>query len=902
MDIDERPLQIALDCSTQGLASPRFVFKTSLAKLLDNTSPMHRERFSLYGGSLAAGSVTNVAHSGSSEGGDSPNLAKRHSTNLEAHSIGSEMSLSSMKSSRSVVKSTSSLPSKSVKGLTQIPSSHEALLTPTFSPSHALHSPSSTQKSSRTKSVMSSFITRSLRVRKKSKQPPTPAEVTPSLQLEKADVKTKSFSSLLSPLPVERKFTMSTIMHIYYTNSKAAQLYKSVLVSEKATTRDVIVQALERYHLRFSNPKDFSLYEVVGKWQDVTHTLPMQLGTRTDGRCTAASIHTISSPVAHRRMSVEEFVVCYTRELDPKEIPYNVQFYLTSQEGFTRRFDLRSKKSQLPSQSEEEDITKGSEKSRNMPHIASEPLFTAPPNSDLCIFGETAQRKRTGKRNRITQHSPENEDAATLHSDTSGEGETQHMVGVMEEGKREGVRDRLASPEIPISVNPVNPPDFSALHCSSPDSGVGFHKDQSQPNSAKSSVSSEQNAADATPTSCSIYPANFTTAFLLSLQLHNPEKDFLVHKLVSNSAHLVSSCAASALPSLNLQDSTNVILHSPEFADHTDPFCCVCKQPTESESTKTGSSESTDITRRYKYTIHVTGDHSVPILLNGQSVRGSATLHHGDLLGIGSTYLFMFQDYASVSTDCIPKYNWRPHPVHNDSAHNEQMDEFEVPTATIPASQKASGNESEELLYHQSVSNRSNINVVVEGVESNAASISNSESGSTQCQDKIETDQQHEKAADPSSQPRPSQDGVVVTEHPSNTKPAVHTHTHISLDATPDVFEPDQTSLSVTECPTSMHENNSSSSSLPSNRKLMFSFHATEEDVLLSYLITRPDPQLISCDLAPAYILAMCVEYSLRCDGPLAAGRFVKKAANLIQEVVWVRKHQLKTLDLQHTS
>ena len=82
----------------------------------------------------------------------------------------------------------------------------------------------------------------------------------------------------------------------------------------------------------------------------------------------------------------------------------------------------------------------------------------------------------------------------------------------------------------------------------------------------------------------------------------------------------------------------------------------------------------------------------------------------------------------------------------------------------------------------------------------------------------------------------------------------------------------------------------------------MFSFHATEEDVLLSYLITRPDPQLISCELAPAYILAMCVEYSLRCDGPLAAGRFVKKAANLIQEVVWVRKHQLKTLDLQHTS
>lgn len=898
MDIDEKPLQIALDCSTQGLASPRFVFKTSLSKILDNTSPVHRGRFSSYGGSLAAGSVTNVAHSGSSEGSESPRPPKRHSTNLEAHYIGSEMSLSSLKSSRSVVKSTSSLPSKSIKGLSQIPSSHEGLLTPTSSPSHALHSPSSTQKSSRTKSVMSNFISRSLRVRKKSKHPPTPAAVTPSIQLEETDVTTKSFSSLLSPLPVERKFTMSTIMHIYYTNPKAAQLYKSVLVSEKATTRDVIVQALERYHLRFSDPNDFSLYEVVGKWQDVTHTLPIQLDTRTDGRCTAASVHTISSPVVHRRMSVEEFVVCYTRELDPEEIPYKLQFYLTSQEGFTRRFDLRLKKSQLPSQSEEGTPT-GSDKNRNMPHITSEPLFKASPNSDLCIFGETAQRKRSGKRNRIIQHSPENEDAATLHSDTSGEGETQEMERVIEKGEREGVSDRLASPEIPINVNPVNPPDFSALHCSSPDSGVGFHKDQSQPNSAKSSVSSEQNAADVTPTSCSIYPADLTTAFLLSLQLHNPEKDFLVHKLVSNRTHLVSSCAASDLPSLNLpQDSTNVILHNPEFADRTDPLCCICRQPTASGGTETSSSECTDIPRRYNYTIQSIGDQPVPVSLNGQSLRGSATLHHGDLLALGSTYLFMFQDYASVSTDCIPKYNWRPHPVHHES--NERVDECEIPTAVTPASQETSGNEneSEQYLYHQSVSNKSNIKVVIENIESNAAStleLSTVESENMQCQETIETDQQHERAVDPNSQPTRPQDGVVVAEHPPNAKPAMETHTHISLDVTPDVFEPDHTPSSVTECPTSVHENISSSSSLPSNRKLMFSFHATEEDVLLSYLITRPDPQLMSCELAPAYTLAMCVEYSLRCDGPLAAGRFVKKAANLIQEVVWVRENLLNT-------
>ena len=43
-----------------------------------------------------------------------------------------------------------------------------------------------------------------------------------------------------------------------------------------------------------------------------------------------------------------------------------------------------------------------------------------------------------------------------------------------------------------------------------------------------------------------------------------------------------------------------------------------------------------------------------------------------------------------------------------------------------------------------------------------------------------------------------------------------------------------------------------------------------------------------SCKLAPAYILAMCVEYSLRCNGPVAAGRFVRKASERIQEIIWV--------------
>ena len=799
-------------------------------------------------------------------------------------------------------KSTSSLPKQA---LSHTLSNHETSLTPT--PTHAVTvqdyaSPSSSRKSSRPKFVMSSFITRSLRVRKKSKRTPTPAEETPPPRSEEMEPKTNSFSSLVSPLPVERRFTMSTVMHIYYTNANAAQLYKSVLVSEKATTKDVIAQALERYNLKFSDPNDFSLYEVVGRWQDVSQTLPgqqIQLNTRTLGR--GAPMHTISSPGMRRRMSVEEFVVCYTRELDPTEIPYNAQFYLMSQEGFTRRFDLRSKTQSRPGR---ENIRKAAETTRNR-SIASETLFEIPSDSALCIFGETAHRKRAGRRNRVTQSFPENADITILHSDTSGEGETQPTEEV-EEREGEGGSGRVASPEIPITMNPINPPDFSVLRCSSPDSGVGFHKDQSHPDSAKASVSSEQNAAAAattlTTSSCTLYSADLTSAFLLSLRLHSPEKEFLVHKLLSNRTQLVSS-SSSMNP---LQDSTNVVLYHPEFAHCSDPICCVCRQPTKSDTTETNSCES-------EYTIEITDDRPASVLLNGRSVAYSARLCHGDLLSVGSTYLFMFQDYASISNGCVPEYNWRPHPVLSERTSDERLSDCTTPNGVMPASQVPVGNLSsaETLLSYKSGSSGSDISVVVHDAESNIVTVvkpSNFQNGlSSAHQEGIESNQSR-KEVHSSSRP------TAVVEHSPSAKSAVHIRTHahsLSLDSNPDVFEPDHlftakmTSTPLnpsTKSASSMTEGqrnstrsiraSSSSSSIPSDRKLMFSFHPNEVDELLSNLISRQDPQLTGCKLAPAYILAMCVEYSLRCDGPLNTGKFVKKIVNHIQEVVWVSEFQ----------
>ena len=148
---------------------------------------------------------------------------------------------------------------------------------------------------------------------------------------------------------------------------------------------------------------------------------------------------------------------------------------------------------------------------------------------------------------------------------------------------------------------------------------------------------------------------------------------------------------------------------------------------------------------------------------------------------------------------------------------------------------------------------------------------------------------------------------TVISMYPDPSIAAWSCHTSLSLDSNPDVFEPDhQSTVKMTSTPlkpstkstSSITEGqrnpprsiraSSSASSIPSDRKLMFSFHPNEVDELLSYLISRQDPQFTSCKLAPAYILAMCVEYSLRCDGPLGTGRFVKKVVDHIQEVVWV--------------
>ena len=958
----EKPLQIALDCSSKGIASPKFIFKTSLTvQAPPRNGESHRtDGFTSYVGTL-------VVHSSS----ESCNSSNRHSKVIEGepdqtsmNSFGSAVSLSSNKSNKS--KSTSSLNLKPKKPLSHTWSNQETL--PKLSPNQRRHTQTShgtaspvNRKQSRPKSVMSNFITRSLRVKKKSKLAtspgPTPTD-TPTLADSDAillpdnnDNNADMVPTLVSPLPMERRFTMSAVMHIYFTEGKHTQVYKSVLVSEKATTQEVIAQALERYNMKFRDPNDFVLCEVIGKWQDITSTLPTNASFHINHPSGVSGATTSlpglrfqsASPAVNRRTctSIEEFVECYTRELSPKEHPYSAQFFLTTQEGFTRRFELRSKTKVDKTRSESvgflhDKVSTASDpalvgSSRMLRHQAMS--FD---DTNDGIFGQTAHRRRA-RRNHMAQRSADAADDLNLALDTSilgpmdssasldkqledgtkREGDIQQIFRV-ESGNKEDISElRILghdeAEEIAITVNPRHPPDFAALTCSSPDSGVAFQKSSAQipSSSAKSSISSEQSeqkTADSTPGS--IYMAKLNTAFLLSLHLYSPEREYLVHKLGSDKTIITSASSSNAStdsPNISeINSESSIVLHHPRLADYKDPICCISRQSTVTD----GSLSSEGATQQF---IVSNVNSIVPLLINGQEMSSdTALLRHGDLLSFGDTYLFMFQDYSSVSGEYIPDYNWKPlpSPVHigpsvNDTTKLPTKPPLRVAEQSMsttdksehPISTQSGENMTQQHWRHQkdaSLSSESEVSVVIEDTDSKVISM-------------IDTREVHSKSKSLSLPRIVSLDGPPQRNETDPTVTYSNSAHQLAqgcgfetgvesamqqLSVDDRVFEPSPTSSPPNKSatpPTKVHTTKVKQIyAIPKDRKLVFSFMPSEEDLLLDLVIMKNTTVTSACKLTPSYILAMCIEYSMMCNGPQSTMRFVQKATDRIQEVVWV--------------
>ena len=973
---NEKPLQIALDCSTKGVASPKFVFKTSLSdtKVQD---PHHTDGFTSYVGSL-------TVHSSS----ESCESSRRHSKitdggELDQASMASFGSAASLSSKSSKSKSTTSLNVKSKKPLSQTLSNHETNRSPDTSPVHSsqrrhTHIPqgssspmASNQKQRRPKSVMSNFITRSLRVRKKSKQNaaassgPTPSGtpvVTDTSATLLADGEDERVSSLVSPLPMERKFTMSAVMHIYYTEAKRAQVYKSVLVSEKATTREVIAQALERYNMKFRDPDDFVLCEVIGKWQDITGILPANISFQinksagiTGGTASLPSIGLHSaSPIVNRRTAVEQFVECYTRELSPEERPYSAQFFLTTQDGFTRRFELRSKTA-MRDRSESENA-EGLRKTLSVADPASvvrgalrrqAMSFDGTNDTQTAIFGQTAHRRRA-RRNRLEQgqFSADAADDLSTALDTA-------ILGTMEshsplgkevdncEGEESGpqlfkvgssdnsdlrILGQDEEEDIPIAVNPLHPPDFATLTCSSPDSGVAFQKSSGHAAtlSEKSSVSSEQYEQKVVSSgACGVYRAKLNTAFLLSLHLYSPDKEYLVHRLGSDRTIITSSVGSSeASDTPNLSESKSesyIILHHPELARCKHPICCICRQPIE---TADDNSSATSTQAQF---IVSSVNTDMELLVNGQSTTAdNFLLRHGDLLSIGGAYLFMFQDYSSVGGEYIPDYNWKPLPVGDTarmntpiimlakSSQGEPERNAQVNTSSTrdghhiltPGSVGGGGGEEEEggVSHHWhhnkevSLSSESEVSVIIEDTDSNLISV-------------LDTRRAHGKSkslSPPRNQTvikpparsetdqaikRSNSAHQILQGHVSETSVESVRAVQLSVDGQlegGEVFEDGHPSKKSSSHRTVHTTKLKQIHSIPKNRKLVFSFTSNEEDLLLDFIIMKHNTVTSTCKLTPAYVLAMCVEYSMMCNGQQSSVRFVQKAVDRIQEIVWV--------------
>ena len=900
--MDEKPLEIALDCSIRGLASPKFILKITPPSPGQH-SPHHTRRFSSQAGSS---SLSNSLGSGVQALGVhfSPHHKQKSAKDLDGlsvNSIGSVHSSTSSKSNKSLLqRSTNSL----AKGKKHMLSNNDvASSSPRASPDHLAPaltptSPSNTRKFSLSspKSVMSHFITRSLRMRRKSKKSRSGSEdeVLHGEELNSG----VEVSSLVSPVPSERRFVMSTVMHVYFTDARKTQVYKSVLVSEKATTIEVIKLALERYNMKYCDPLDFCLFEVIGQWQDITQAVTR---TRRQSELTASNSSTVPasaySPMANRRppIAVEEFVTLYAREFRPNETPYSAQFYLVTQEGYSRRFELRWKTTQ---EDEEREGVDGEHDQVLLKASRHHQLGLGfPSENNLCIFGDTVHRKRRSRARtfQLTQQSLDSADStaslilqgdiSVLQEDDTAQNEDLLRVeGGTEEATEVEKRtlQRTANDDVPTALIPVQQPDFQTHTCNSPDSGVAFNKDQQ--GSTKSSVSSEQQES----LGAGIHPANVGSAFLLSLRLHNPEKELLIQKLQATRTLLLTrdtnsqpSATKSATTQQPSEEMERIYLHMPAD-DEPSPvqICCIHRKIQDGSSRRENGFRhlEDDHPHRFEYAIEVL-DTSSSVCINGQMINSSTSLQHGDLLAVGSCHLFMFQDYSSGPNI---DFNWRPFPLHPSRASlaNKSDGNFvSIPTHGV-------AQEREENVPYSAAERV----LLAESPENDCISRDSSP---------IDVGprmiiRQSSPAKSGSLSSSLSEIPILISDSLDSAVMLPEIRVTDSL-TTFDVFQPDSRPQNSTPVFSSARSNVSrrlrtSSSGMAKDRKMIFSFSVAEEDTLLDYIVMRQDPSRSQCKLAPSYVLSMCVEFSTKCNGSLAAARFVRKAADCIHDVIWVGK------------
>lgn len=905
----DKPLQIALECSTKGLASPKFVFRPPGDHSDGITSHrMRTSHFTSYVGSLTTNSNPNLAVTSSSfpTANQSPHLPTNldhHrwlSTDGEQNSLYSADSYNSLSSGSRSARKLQQHMSKSVTALDPKPSpqkkksvqilcdNDEQGTPPTPSlqllqpPPAGSSSPFNHGKMSRTMNSVGNIFTRSLRVRKKLK---SKAKVSKSSSIDNGidseaqgslfyispgSPEEKGASAKLSeppsPMLAEQTSTMNTVMYIYYRDSREALSYKSLLVSQKAEAQEVVSEVLKRFDMTTADPNDYSLFEVVGVWQDVSQSVENEAQGAAP-----INVPLILSPQP-TVTSIEEFVVCYSREIDSHECPYNLQFYYAMQEGYTRRFELRQQVqhtlSRVKSRSYEvlgttrkHELAVEESTSKRLSWANAEVFCKG--NSPL--FGDTSHRRRGRRRPKVTESlssavlegSETEEDILDEKTDrerevaVSGDG-GEEVVGKVKlrKGKvRKARTDQLSVDEAGSCVAEVttidNPHPRQALlsaTSSSPDSGVvSFSKDK-KPQHDQEVFSTDQlhktEDAQSTHVSSGSSPCHdhLKTAFLLNLKIHNPEREFLLQPLEATTVHLTV-----ARDNLNGTEANSAIqhvyLHHPDLSHHTQPLCSIQVQ-TDSVYLQ----EDKHFPPSKVYILHPTHP-AVLVHLNGNLVAESIPLSHGDLLSIcNECYLFLFQDYSSPVLQPSQRYSWRPQPL-NHLMPSSPFVGTPPPSSPIIKEVRSEGNRRDVACQTLTPQGRWHTTSDDIHLEHN------------------EKKQVRPSSADSLHQRRGSATPTKNTEQSSLKRPKNH-----------------------------LSSSGSSISSTKSSpfHKSLFSFNLSEEGDLLHYLVSDLDVDGVSCYLGPALLLAMCTEYCHKCHGSAATSGFLQKTVDSLQEVVWV--------------
>ncbi len=776
----EKPLEIGLDCSTRGLSTPSFSLKTSVSLLLTSTSPQKHIESKLSALSLqAASSLSSLGHTSSDS--ESPQVGSPRVMCEDYDSLYSFSSTSSIpsnttgiyssngsRSPHSLLKSQArnKQRSKSAQKLSFENSYHKmSEPLPSMSPVHQQLTPELNRRGgSKSKSKVGNFmegVARSLKSKKKIRPPSIYPEDSSNSLMDPRK------SALLSPKLTHNHFLMPTVFHIYYSKAKNMQLYKSVLVSENSTARDVIKQSLERYGMKYMSPESFSLFEVIGRWEEIA----VESEPAIEGSLVMSSDHCPARQLQKPTRAFEEFVECYTRELSFEEKPFEVQFFHEPQSGYTRRFELRSYSDN------ESSTTEGTSKIQDQ-YIPMTPIF----GSTSHDIGNRRSRSKS-------------QDTFDFSIDEDTNDDTMVDCGIKQ------------SPGFTHSL----------VDCSSPDSmDILTPLQSSFP-------------------CCSFYPSITSGVFLLNLQIVPIKDEFLVYSLLFEKFVIKNKTSKDdSLHANNLQNQVEVHIN----ASDSKPGVVLCA------------------IKREKSSLYSIEPVDCNLSINGDNLDHVSKLSHGDLIKIGTTHLFMFQNHSTSTktqdNKCLPQQS--PDAVqdkfsdqkHTQSSPSVQIKSSCIVNSTVIDEIQKPQTVTPEVVY---ISSRDEI--------CSLPTLAEVEGGDQMVHSQRQTPRRR-SSSDVSSNPR----------RYSNSK-SNHQQYKQNL----------QTSGQ-------RNRGNKKVGAFPVDRRLMFSYNMVEEDTLLELLIDDLNPTHVIFSLAPSYALSMCMEYNMRCSGPDAASRLACKAIGKIQKKV----------------